>query len=170
MRSFSIVFAGLLLFLTHGLVAQSLNKMINDPQTEQQILIGYADRNGLTKGEFSHYYNSQYELYKVSDKLVKKISSRIEDVSVTIILGTWCIDSKIQVPRFMKVMDALAFPTEKIKMIALDTRKEAMVIDMGPYALERIPTFIFYRDGIEIGRIVENPRKKLEKDILKILR
>lgn len=170
MRSFLLIFAGLMLFMAEGLMAQSLNKIINDPQTEQQILIGYADRNGLTKGEFSHYYNSQYEVYKVSDKLVKKISSRIENVSVTIILGTWCIDSKIQVPRFMKIMDALAFPSDKIKIIALDTRKEAMVIDMGPYAIERIPTFIFYRDGIEIGRIVESPRKKLEKDIFKILR
>jgi thiol-disulfide isomerase/thioredoxin len=170
MRSILIVFACVLLFTADGLLAQSVNKVINDPQTEQQILIGYADRNGLTKGEFSHYYNSQYELYNVSDKLVKKISSRIENVSVTIVLGTWCIDSKIQVPRFMKIMDALAFPSEKIKMIALDTRKEAMVIDMGPFAIERVPTFIFYRDGIEIGRIIESPRKKLEKDILKILR
>jgi thiol-disulfide isomerase/thioredoxin len=170
MKKFVSFLAGLIATMAVQTQAQSLNKIITDPQLEQSVLVGHVDRAGLLKGEFSHYYNSQYETYKVSEKLVKKITPKVENIKITIVLGTWCMDSKIQVPRFMKIMDALAIPAEKISMIALDSRKEALVIDMGPYSIERVPTFIFYRDGKEIGRIVESPRKSLEKDILKIVR
>jgi hypothetical protein len=33
----------------------------------------------------------------------------------------------------------------------------------------KVPTFIFYKDGKEIGRYVEYARVSLEKDILKIV-
>ena len=32
-----------------------------------------------------------------------------------------------------------------------------------------VPTFIFYKDGEELGRIVEYPIQDLESDMLKIL-
>ena len=35
--------------------------------------------------------------------------------------------------------------------------------------IERVPTFIFYRDGKEIGRIVENPSNSLVEDFLDII-
>ena len=35
--------------------------------------------------------------------------------------------------------------------------------------IELVPTIIFYKDGYEIGRIVETLTESLEKDLLKIL-
>jgi hypothetical protein len=35
--------------------------------------------------------------------------------------------------------------------------------------VERVPTFIFYRDGKEIGRIIENPKTSLIEDFLEIV-
>ena len=35
--------------------------------------------------------------------------------------------------------------------------------------IQRTPTFIFFKNGVEIGRIVETPRDSLENDILKIV-
>jgi hypothetical protein len=37
------------------------------------------------------------------------------------------------------------------------------------YDVERVATFIVYRNGREIGRIIESPGISLEKDLLKIL-
>ena len=37
------------------------------------------------------------------------------------------------------------------------------------YNIINVPTFIFYRDGKEINRIVELTIESIEKDILKIL-
>jgi len=35
--------------------------------------------------------------------------------------------------------------------------------------IECVPTFIFYHDGNEEGRIIESPEKSLEKDISAII-
>ena len=35
--------------------------------------------------------------------------------------------------------------------------------------VERVPTFVFFRDGKEIGRTIENPKKSLLDDFLEIL-
>ena len=37
------------------------------------------------------------------------------------------------------------------------------------FNIKRVPTFIFYKKGKEIGRYVEFPRTSLEKDILTIV-
>ena len=38
------------------------------------------------------------------------------------------------------------------------------------FDLIRVPTFIFFKNGKEVGRFVERPRETLEKDMLKILK
>ena len=35
--------------------------------------------------------------------------------------------------------------------------------------IELVPTFIFYRNGEELGRIVETPEDTLEKDLAEIV-
>jgi hypothetical protein len=35
--------------------------------------------------------------------------------------------------------------------------------------IQRVPTFIFYKNNIEAGRIIENPETSLEQDMVKIL-
>lgn len=152
------------------LSAQSKNKLITDPETNRSVMIGYVDKTGLQKEEFGQYFNSQYEIYAVSEKMVKKLSGKMADVAVTIVLGTWCSDSKIQVPRFFKLLDAIKYPAANLTMIAVDSRKEALVVDVKQFNIELVPTFIFYRNGNEIGRIVESPKKSFEKDLWKIVR
>ena len=35
--------------------------------------------------------------------------------------------------------------------------------------VERVPTFIFYKNNKEIGRIIENPKKDMAEDFLEIV-
>ena len=37
------------------------------------------------------------------------------------------------------------------------------------FNIERVPTFIFYKEGKEIGRFVEFPQESVEADMLKIV-
>jgi hypothetical protein len=41
--------------------------------------------------------------------------------------------------------------------------------DVDSLDIELVPTFIFYRKGMEIGRIVETPLQTMEEDIYRIL-
>ncbi len=38
-------------------------------------------------------------------------------------------------------------------------------LDITNLKIERVPTIIFYRNGVELGRITETPVQSLEKDM-----
>jgi hypothetical protein len=66
-------------------------------------------------------------------------------------------------------MDHLNFPEEKITLIGVNRNKKAPLKDYQNLQIEKVPTFIIYKNQKEIGRIVESPLKSLEKDLLNII-
>jgi thiol-disulfide isomerase/thioredoxin len=93
----------------------------------------------------------------------------IDDLTITIVLGTWCSDSRREVPRFMKIIDLWGFPREKIRFIGVDINKIAPLEEYSGLDIERVPTFIFFEKKIEKGRIIEVPVTSLEQDTENIL-
>ena len=83
--------------------------------------------------------------------------------------GTWCPDTQRELPGFYRVLDHLGFNEAYMQVIYVNTLKKAPGIDLESSEIERVPTFIFFREGLEIGRIIESPVESLEKDLLKIL-
>jgi hypothetical protein len=164
-----LIFALSLLFLIQFVSAQEINKMAKDPKTEKMLLSGLCDRDGLMEGEFGKFYDQYYTSYKTDKKVVKDIKQKYQGVSIVIILGTWCHDSKEQVPRFYKILDMAKWDMSMIEQYCVNTSKLAEGIDISEYNIEKVPTFIFYKDGKELGRIIETPVTTLEKDILLII-
>lgn len=159
----------LILFLTVGSIqSQEMNKKKIDERSGREILIGYCNREGLMEGDFGIHYDLEYNEYTPDKKVVKKISKKAKDVKIVIILGTWCPDSQEQVPRFYKVLDGAGIGDNALKVICVDGYKQFEDIS-GKYNVEKVPTFIFFRDEKEIGRIVETPEKSLEEDFLSLL-
>ena len=88
-------------------------------------------------------------------------------------MGTWCGDSKREVPKFYKVLEAANFSENKLRVVGLNNGSKQY--KQGPNGEEkglnihRVPTFIVYnKKGKEVGRIVEHPVESLEADLLKI--
>jgi len=54
-------------------------------------------------------------------------------------------------------------------MVAVDRDKKAKDFCIGDYDIKLVPTFIFTRQGEEIGRIIETPVESLERDFMNIL-
>ena len=84
-------------------------------------------------------------------------------------MGTWCSDSRENVPSFFKLIDYLNIKDKNIDLIGLDVNKENPNGDEITYEIINVPTFIFYKKDKEINRIVEITLESFEKDILKIL-
>ncbi len=166
-----LLFAGFLSFIA-STYAQDMNKKYLDPKIEKQVLIGYCDTIGLQEGVFGVYYKTQFEIYQPKLSIVKKIDAIIVKggFEVVTIFGDWCSDSKLQVPRFYKLLSEMNFSLSNSKLIAVNGSKKAQSLDISKYKILRIPTFIIYFNGEEIGRIVESPDNTLEKDLLKILK
>ena len=102
-------------------------------------------------------------------KTLDKLKPLFEDIEITVFMGTWCSDSRKEIPVFFKLIDKLRINENSIELIGMTLEKTT------PDSLElnqnliNVPTFIFKKDGKEINRIVEFPLETIEKDILEIL-
>lgn len=107
--------------------------------------------------------------YTPDPAAVRTIADRSGDVKVLLILGTWCKDSKREVPRFFKILDEARIGLEQVTMMAVDrSKKDAEGLTVR-YNVQRVPTFLFFRADREIGRIVERATTTLENDIAQIV-
>lgn len=93
----------------------------------------------------------------------------IKGVSVKILFGTWCHDSKRELPRLLKIFKQIGIEDANIELIAVGINKkepQGIATELG---LIYTPTFIFFRETEEVGRIIEKPKLSLELDIARIL-
>ncbi len=133
-------------------------------------LLGVASLDRLAEEPFAEWYLKNYSEYEVAE--VNVDLSKAD--SITVFMGTWCGDSKREVPRFVKILDAAKYDLSKLKIVCLNTGfqnyKQAPEREERGLNIHRVPTIIFHNDdGGEIGRIVEEPVVSLEEDIIEVL-
>jgi hypothetical protein len=160
----------LLLISSFGLFSQSKNVSIQDEKSGKKILIGYCDRSGLEQGFFGTYFTSQYELYIPKEGTIKKLTEVINKVQITIVFGTWCSDSRLQLGRFFKILNETGYKEKNLTLIGVDRNKNALSVNIENLDVKLVPTFIIYQNGNELGRITESPKKTLEDDLWKIVK
>jgi hypothetical protein len=156
------------------IVYSCINHSHNDLTTKKvtiegrEMLYGNIDREQLYF-DYPDWEKVEKE-YEPSSEIVNQINKYIDSLSVDIFLGTWCSDSKREVPAFFRIIDQADIANKiNINIWALDRNKK---LDNGlaeKCSIEYVPTFIFYKSNHEIGRIVEMPDGLLEEDILKII-
>ena len=145
---------------------------MNDVQIlhDQSVLIGKCSREGLVSfPPFKAHYDVEYFRYGPDQSVLEQLRPLLTGLEVTIVLGTWCGDSLSEVPRFLKVFDLLEIPENDITIIAVDQSKSIPEEAINQLQIDRVPTFIIYKDGVEAGRIVETPIETFEKDLLYLL-
>jgi hypothetical protein len=149
--------------------AGQINKIIKDDEGNP-MLIGFCSREAFKDTNFVGWWMSEYDLYKVDSTSLSEIENDLKDVNIKIVMGTWCSDSRREVPRFFKILDAVNYPSDKVEIICVDENKKAEDDEIAGLKIELVPSIIFYKSGNELGRIVEAPEDTLEKDLIKILK
>jgi len=94
----------------------------------------------------------------------------LQGLKILCFMGTWCDDSKIQVPRMLKVLQQGSVDPALFEMIGVDRSKKSPGGETAPFGIEKVPTFIVLKEGKEVGRIVEAPLASLEKDLVGLAR
>lgn len=149
--------------------AQQFNASTIDTVKNKKMLIGFCTREAFQDTAFKDWFDEQYKNYQPDYEILDKLEGKLDDISITIVMGTWCSDSREQVPSFYKILDELNYPTEKINLICVDRKKKGLSDEADSLNIELVPTIIFYRNNEEIGRIIEVPAESLEKDMLDIV-
>tara|TARA_Y100000817_G_scaffold312592_1_gene306823 strand:- start:833 stop:1324 length:492 start_codon:yes stop_codon:yes gene_type:complete len=111
-------------------------------------------------------FKSKYKSYEVNTMYDLSI---IRDMDFVIMFGTWCHDSKREVPRMLRILDSAGVRTEQISLIGVDTNKEEPKGQEKTYNLRNTPTLILLKNGEEVGRIIERPNVSLEADLINLM-
>lgn len=91
------------------------------------------------------------------------------DIQIKVFFGQWCHDSVREVPRVIKLLQQVNNPNIKPLFYALDTSKSDPLLLAEKHNIKKTPTIIVYKNGIELGRILEVPDVDWSTDIQKIL-
>ncbi len=168
-KGFVNILWAFLFILPQGGQGQSSSGPVPDAKTGKIMWVGRMKVSDLQLEAFHSWYVREHDSYQPDPKILASIDSLgLGKLKIKIIFGTWCGDTRRELPRFLKLMESLNYQ-RKIEMWAVDRNKQAPGISIADLDIQRVPTFIFYRKGKEIGRIVESPSLSLEKDLLKIL-
>ena len=132
-------------------------------------LVGVATKETISQIPYSVWFNRTYERYTPKKEIVLKLQEMQPEITMQIFMGTWCSDSRREVPRFYKVMEEVGFDLAAIELVMVDYEKETHDALQKGKNIIRVPTFIIYEKGKEIGRIVETPQESLEEDLYEIL-
>ena len=133
-------------------------------------LLGYFNPGQLTREPYSTWYYTGYDGYQPNSDVLNKLNDIDKaGLSIKIVMGTCCPDSRREVPRFMRILDIWKFPVSMVTFIGVDMAKFSPVGEYDKLDIQRVPTFIIYKNNIEAGRIIEIPKASLEQDMVNIL-
>jgi len=171
MKKVSLLFVAIFLFSACADKKEKEEKAL-ESETEMTIedmpiLLGAQDRKAIENKPYNSWYVKNY-MYQPDQKSLAALHSSLDDITITVFMGTWCEDSVTQVPALYGILDAIKYDTEKVTLITVSKDKDT------PEGLEKgmdiqyVPTIILFKNGKELGRIVESPVETLEADLLKI--
>lgn len=137
-------------------------------------LLGRCTVEQLAQAPFAEWFDAGYAGYTPHTEVLEALrDADTAGLEIEIFFGTWCGDSKREVPRLLKLLDALAFPARAVHLVAVD--REAGMLKRSPGGEEqgleiyRVPTVVVRRGGVEVARMVEYPSLSLERDLLAIV-
>jgi dipeptidyl aminopeptidase/acylaminoacyl peptidase len=126
-------------------------------------------------------WDAEFFDYEPDPAIIGSIAEHLGNVEITVLLGTWCSDSRREIPRLWKILDMIGYPSDEATLYAVGSSRFTSEMPIPEellewsnrikerYGVERVATIILHRKGEEIGRVVETPETTLEGDLLEIL-
>jgi thiol-disulfide isomerase/thioredoxin len=162
-------FLFLCLFFVNNQIFSQDYKITTDEKNGEPLILGYCPVTAMNDSVFNGAWSEEYKNYKPYSIVIDSLKGELDSVTIKIVFRSTCSDSREQLPRFFKILEELNYPKEKLTLIGVSREKKGLSNEAEGLDIEFVPTFIFYKDGKEIGRIVETPAESLEKDLLKII-
>ena len=149
-----------LLLLIFNSCNESLNYNLKD---------GEVDKDYLFNSKNTKWFPKNYDSYKSDIFLSENNFDKIDNFIIELYMGITCHDSEREIPRLIKILDEINFPDNQLNIFLLKRDKTSDYEYEKGKNITNTPTIIFYKDSIEINRIVEFPIETLERDIYKII-
>lgn len=137
---------------------------------QKDMLLGEFHKEDLQQKPFSNWFETRYTNFTPQTEAMNTIKENINDYDIKVLMGTWCGDSKREVPKLLKILDKAEYDYENLEMVAVDYNKTSPSKIEEELNVHRVPTIIFYKDGKEVNRFVEySQEESIEEDLAKIV-
>lgn len=167
MKKYTFVFILALSFQIIGF-SQSFN--YEQKQNNTSMLLGKINKEALSQEPHSNWFTKNYNLYTPDTETISSLKDQLSPYTITAFMGTWCGDSKREIPKLYKILDEAQFSLDRLTLIAVDRSaknyKQSPGGEHEGQNIHRVPTIIIYKNGKEVNRIVESPVTNLEQDLL----
>ena len=144
-------------------------KQVTAEKNKRGDLVGFANKESFKQAPYNNWFNQKFDTYKPDPSTIVSLKKGLKGIKIKGFMGTWCGDSKRETPRFYKILEQAGFNLNNFNLVTVNRSKKTPDNLQEGLNIKRVPTFIFYKDGKEIGRYVEYARESLEKDILNIV-
>jgi thiol-disulfide isomerase/thioredoxin len=158
-----------LLLLTIAFTSCSAQKETNAVKNKRGDLVGFANKESFNQVPYSIWFTENFDTYKPDDAVTSLLKTALKDIKIKGFMGTWCGDSKRETPHLYKILELANFNFKNLELVTVNRSKKTPDNLQNGFDIKKVPTFIFYKKGEEIGRYVEYARETLEEDVLKIV-
>lgn len=150
-------------------IAQPVETLFERPG--EKTLKGHLTRTLLQTDTSFHWFATNYKNYKARPDAVENLRKQADSVEIVAFMGTWCEDSHMIIPQLLALLDSAQFPVEKCSLIGVDRNKKTVGRLSQALNVTLVPTIIVFKNGKEIGRIVEYGKYGMfDKELAEILR
>lgn len=163
MRLKSLLLVGSILLSTLTFAQTTSSKAPNG----KKVLKGKIEMKTLMNDSDFAWFYTGVNNYQPNDNMLNYIKDNRGTFNVVAVAGTWDDQSRRLLPALYKIMILAGSPDEQVTTYGVDEKLDGNTPQ--DYKAKKLPTFIFFRDGKEIGRISGDVGESLESDIAKIL-
>jgi hypothetical protein len=178
MKTLNIIFISIILFIVNCTPkmatqqAMPMNQEVKD-NNGNIILLGKSTREQLAQPPFDAWFTKNYNAYIVDSNTAGQLKPLLKNKRFLIFMGTWCGDSRREVPRMYKIFDYCGVKASQIELVTMNNNDTAYKQSPGHEEkglnIHRVPDLLIFDHDREQGRIVEAPVASLEKDLLAIV-
>jgi len=166
------LFTLLLISSSYLLTAQSGYEISKDsgyPGTK--ILTGTIDKKLVKNDTTFKWYAPNQQSYKPDTAIVQSFA-KIKGAKMQLVIfgGTWCEDTQNILPKIFKLQEMGDVPDENITLFGVNTKKQTLGNITSALSITNVPTLIVFKDGKELGRVVEYGKTgKWDKELAEII-
>ena len=121
----------------------------------EKIIKGFMTKEDISADSSFTWYGANQKGYSPDVKAVSNLKAKKDSVYLVAFAGTWCDDSRTIIPKFYSLAETAGFSTDRITLIGVDRSKKTFNHLTETLNVNNVPTIIVFKNGKEVGRVVE---------------
>ncbi|MBS1781616.1 MAG: thioredoxin family protein [Bacteroidetes bacterium] len=165
----SLLLYSIYIFLPFAMFAQNSLIVSVDSQNGSKIFSGTFTFDSLIKEPTFNWFKEGVSEYIPSKTIIQTLTPILNDCKLVVVMGTWCDDSHYLIPKLYKTLLSCHFPLKELELIGVDREKQSLGKERQKFGIQLVPTVIVFKEGKELGRIVETVKTSIESDLLQLV-